>query len=47
VRVDDQVIWSRSGQGRFLELKELKQLLRDRIAPDRDLGHSDKREDQR
>lgn len=41
VRVDDQVIWSRSGQGRFPELKELKQLLRDRIAPDRDLGHSD------
>lgn len=46
VRVEDQVIWSRSGQGRFPELKELKQLLRDRIAPDRDLGHSDNRADE-
>jgi selenoprotein W-related protein len=42
VRVDDDVIWSRAHIRRFPELKELKQLLRDRIAPNRDLGHSDR-----
>ena len=39
VRVDGQIIWSRTDQGRFPEIKELKQLVRDRIAPGRDLGH--------
>jgi selenoprotein W-related protein len=42
VRVEDEIIWSRKGQGRFPEIKELKQLIRDRIAPGRSLGHSDK-----
>jgi selenoprotein W-related protein len=43
VRVDGETIWSRHAQGRFPELKELKQLVRDRIAPGRDLGHTDRR----
>lgn len=42
VRVEDQTVWSRATQGRFPEMKELKQLVRDRIAPDRPLGHSDR-----
>lgn len=42
VRVDGELLWSRAEQGRFPELKELKQRLRDRIAPERDLGHSDR-----
>ena len=41
VRIDDQLIWSRKEQGRFPELKKLKQLLRDHVAPDKQLGHSD------
>ena len=41
VRVGDQVVWSRAAEGRFPELKELKQRLRDVIAPERPLGHSD------
>jgi selenoprotein W-related protein len=41
VRVDDSVVWSRAGEGRFPELKELKQRVRDAIAPGRSLGHSD------
>jgi selenoprotein W-related protein len=41
VRVDGQLIWSRKERGRFPESKELKQLVRDRIAPGRALGHSD------
>lgn len=42
VRVGDDLIWSKKQQGRFPESKELKQLVRDRIAPDKDLGHSDR-----
>jgi len=42
IRVDEQTVWSRAAQGRFPEMKELKQLIRDRIAPNRDLGHSDR-----
>jgi selenoprotein W-related protein len=41
VRVDERVIWSRKTEGRHAELKELKQRLRDVIAPGRALGHSD------
>jgi selenoprotein W-related protein len=41
VRLDGEVIWSRKERGRFPEIKEIKQLVRDRIAPGRSLGHSD------
>jgi len=42
VRVEEALIWSRSEQGRFPEIKELKQLVRDRVAPGRNLGHTDR-----
>jgi selenoprotein W-related protein len=42
IRVDHDVLWSRAEIGRFPEIKELKQLVRDRISPGRDLGHSDR-----
>ena len=42
VRVNRSRLWSRKEQGRFPEIKELKQLVRDRIAPGRDLGHTDR-----
>ncbi len=42
VRVGEDIVWSRAQQKRFPEMKELKQLIRDRIAPERDLGHSDR-----
>jgi len=41
VRVNEEVIWSRKEQGRFPEMREIKQSVRDRIAPGRSLGHSD------
>ena len=41
VRLDDQHVWSRAGEGRFPELKELKQRVRDVVVPGRALGHSD------
>ena len=42
VRVDGETIWSRKTEGRFPEMKELKRLVRDRIAPEMDLGHADR-----
>ena len=42
VRLGSEVVWSRKAEGRFPELKELKQRLRDRIAPDKPLGHSER-----
>jgi len=42
VRLDGELLFSRAQQGRFPETKELKQLVRDRVAPGRDLGHSDR-----
>lgn len=42
VRLEGEMIWCREKEGRFPESKELKQLLRDRIAPSRDLGHSER-----
>lgn len=41
VHVDGKLIWSRAEQQRFPEMKELKQLVRDVIAPEKSLGHSD------
>ena len=43
VSIEGSLIWSRAEQGRFPEITELKQLVRDRVAPDRDLGHADKK----
>jgi len=41
VRVNEEVIWSRKQQGGFPEMREIKQSVRDRIAPGRSLGHTD------
>ena len=41
IRLNGETIWSRKAAGRFPEVKELKQLVRDRVAPGRDLGHID------
>jgi selenoprotein W-related protein len=42
VRVDGESVWSRKERGRFPEAAELKQLVRDRVALGKDLGHSEK-----
>jgi selenoprotein W-related protein len=41
VTVDGALVWSRKVEGRFPEMKELKQRIRDVVAPERPLGHSD------
>ncbi|MEN9657924.1 MAG: hypothetical protein RL571_1389 [Pseudomonadota bacterium] len=43
VQCMDIIIWDRRIEGRFPESKELKQRIRDLIAPQKPLGHSDAR----
>jgi selenoprotein W-related protein len=43
IRANGALIWSRKEKGGFPEITELKQLVRDHIAPGRDLGHADQR----
>lgn len=42
VRLNGETIWSRKERGRFPDIKELKQMVRDRVAPGKDLGHLDR-----
>jgi len=44
VRIDGKLIWSRKEHGCFPEIKELKQIVRHEVAPERDLGHVDHKE---
>ena len=41
VRLDNETLWSRAASG-FPDRAALKRLVRDRVAPDRSLGHSDR-----
>lgn len=43
IRLDGALIWERKRDGGFPDVKQLKQLVRDQIAPDRDLGHIDRK----
>ncbi|MFU0505014.1 Rdx family protein [Pseudaminobacter sp. NGMCC 1.201702] len=43
VACDGELIWDRKRDGGFPEAAKLKQLVRDRIDPGRDLGHSDRK----
>lgn len=42
IRLDGELIWERKRDGGFPDAKQLKQLVRDRIDPERDLGHIDR-----
>jgi len=42
IRCGSLSLWSRKQEGRFPEAKELKQRVRDAIAPGKPLGHSDR-----
>lgn len=42
IKLNDILLWDRKREGRFPEPKEVKQRVRDEIAPDRSLGHSDR-----
>lgn len=40
ILIDDDLVFDRKRESRFPEIKELKQLVRDRVAPGKDLGHA-------
>jgi selenoprotein W-related protein len=42
VRLAGETIFSRRAAGRHVDATELKRLVRDRVAPGRDLGHVDR-----
>jgi len=42
IRVNNQIIWSLQDKGRFPDIKEIKKLVRDEIAPEKSLGHTDR-----
>jgi selenoprotein W-related protein len=41
IRLEGELIWSRTDKGRFPDIKEVKRLVRDHVAPGRSLGHVD------
>lgn len=41
IRIDGALVWERKRDGGFPDVRQLKQLVRDRIDPGRDLGHLD------
>jgi len=41
ITLNQKLLFSRKEAGRFPEAKEVKQLVRDQIDPERSLGHSD------
>ena len=41
IRMNEKIIFDRKDSGHFPDAKELKQLVRDLIDPERDLGHVD------
>lgn len=43
IRINNVLIFDRVTAGRFPEIKELKQLVRDIVNPEKSLGHSDRK----
>jgi selenoprotein W-related protein len=41
--VNEEILFDREREGYFPEIKHFKQSIRDRVAPGRSLGHSDKK----
>ena len=44
ISINDEPVYDRKRDGGFKEIKEIKQLVRDHIAPGKPLGHSDRKE---
>ena len=42
VAVGEEVLWDRQVEGSFPDLGPLKRMVRDRVAPGRNLGHTDR-----
>ena len=44
--MNGELLFDRATEGRFPEVKEIKQMIRDKVVPDKDLGHSDVQEEE-
>jgi selenoprotein W-related protein len=42
ITLGGELIWDRARDGGFPDVKQLKQLVRDKVWPERDLGHIDR-----
>jgi selenoprotein W-related protein len=42
ISINDDIVFDRKLYGGFPEIKELKQIIRDRVNPAKNLGHADK-----
>ena len=42
ISINDNIVFDRKRYGGFPEIKELKQIVRDRVNPTKTLGHADK-----
>jgi selenoprotein W-related protein len=42
IAIDGEILWDRKVDGGFPEIGTLKRLVRDRVAPGRSLGHTDR-----
>ncbi len=42
VQIDGKMVWDRKVDGGFPDSRQLKQILRDQVWPERDLGHVDR-----
>lgn len=42
ISVNDEVVFNRKEKGHFIEIKIIKQLVRDKVNPEKSLGHSDR-----
>ncbi|AYD47682.1 SelT/SelW/SelH family protein [Arachidicoccus soli] len=45
IQINEVVVFDRKEQAGFPEIKTLKQIIRDIINPEKDLGHSDKKKE--
>lgn len=42
IHLDGELVWERKRDGGFPDIRQLKQIVRDRIDPERSLGHVDR-----
>jgi selenoprotein W-related protein len=42
ISINDEIVFDRKRNGGFAEIKEIKQLVRDVVNPEKSLGHSDR-----
>lgn len=45
IAVGDELLWDRGRDGGFPDIAQLKQRVRDVVAPERELGHTDRKRD--